>query len=42
MMSVNDGKLVYFALGALQQQLQINNKLEQRLQKLEELIRGDK
>lgn len=41
MMSVNDGKLVYFALGALQQQLQINNKLEQRIQKLEELIRGD-
>lgn len=41
MMSVNDGKLVYFALGALQQQLQINNKLEQRIQKLEELLRGD-
>lgn len=40
MMSVNDGKLVYFALGALQQQLQINNQLEQRIQKLEELIRG--
>lgn len=43
-MSVNDGKLIYFALGALQQQLQINNKLEQRIQKLEKelFIRGDK
>ena len=42
LMSVNDGKLIYFALGALQQQLEINRNLETRLLALENRLRGDK
>ena len=38
MLAVNDGKLVYIALGALQQQAKINAQLEERISKLEKLL----
>lgn len=37
-LSVNDSKLVYIALGALQKQIEINKQLEDRLTKLEKLL----
>lgn len=37
-LSVSDNKLVYLALGALQQQLEINKRLEERIAKLEKLL----
>ena len=38
MLAVNDGKLIYIALGALQQQTKINAQLEERISKLEQLL----
>jgi hypothetical protein len=37
-LSVNDGKMVYIALGALKEQLEINKRLEERIAKLEKLL----
>lgn len=37
-LAVNDGKMVYIALGALKQQLEINKRLEERIAKLEKLL----
>lgn len=37
-LSVNDGKMVYIALGALKEQLEINRRLEERIAKLEKLL----
>ena len=37
-LAVNDSKMVYIALGALKQQLEINKRLEERIAKLEKLL----
>lgn len=39
-LAINDAKLVYVVLGALQQQIQINQELENRIKKLESLVLG--
>lgn len=39
--TVNDSKLVYLVIGALQEQIQINKQLEERIATLEAVVRGE-